>query len=159
VSPPRILPAAVLLSLAGCLPRVAYQQSPPVGGDHNPAWQDCTGVIYDAPIANEHAVHSLEHGAVWITYRPGLPADQIAALAAKVTGVQYTMLSPYPDLDAPISLQAWGYQLKVDAAADPRVDQFIKAPRITAAPEPNAPCRRGVTTTGTAPGDQTGGVR
>ena len=45
---------------------------PPVAGEHNAAWQNCTGNVYDAPIANEHAVHSLEHGAIWITYRPDL---------------------------------------------------------------------------------------
>ena len=38
-------------------------------------------------------------------------------------------MSPYPGLDAPISLQAWGYQLKVDNADDPRIDDFIKALR------------------------------
>jgi hypothetical protein len=133
-----------------------YRQSPPVGGDHNPVWQNCTGTVYDAPIADEHAVHSLEHGAVWITYRPGLAADQIHALASKVRGVDYTFLSPYPGLDTPISVQAWGYQLKVDTAADPRLDQFITATRITAGPEPGATCTGGITATGTTPQDTTG---
>ena len=54
--------------------------NPPVGGAHNPTWQNCMGDVYAAPIANEHAVHSLEHGAVWITYQPGLPADQVDKL-------------------------------------------------------------------------------
>ena len=84
------------------------------------------GDVYDAPIANEHAVHSLEHGAVWITYRPDLPADQVAKLKAKVQGKEKMMLSPYDGLDKPISLQAWGYQLKVDNADDGRIDEFIK---------------------------------
>src|SRR3954464_246514 len=56
---------------------LTYKLNPPVGGDHNEAWQNCMGDIYDAPIANEHAVHSLEHGAVWITYKMGLPAGEI----------------------------------------------------------------------------------
>ncbi|MEV0271472.1 DUF3105 domain-containing protein [Hamadaea sp. NPDC050747] len=139
----------------GVLP---YQQSPPVGGDHNPVWQNCTGTVYTAPIANEHAVHSMEHGAVWITYRPGLPADQISVLAAKVTGVQYMLMSPYPDLDAPISVQAWGYQLKLDSATDPRIDQFIATTRITLAPEAGATCTGGITTTGTTPRNVDGGM-
>lgn len=137
---------------------VAYQQSPPVGGDHNPVWQTCTGAVYDAPIANEHAVHSLEHGAVWITYRPSLAADQVQALAAKVKGVDYMLMSPYQGLDQPISVQAWGYQLKTDSASDPRIDQFIAAARIKPAPEPGATCSGGVTATGTAPQNVSAGM-
>ena len=57
--------------------------TPPVGGVHNPTWQNCMGDVYDAQIANEHAVHSLEHGAVWITYRPDLPKDQVDKLAPR----------------------------------------------------------------------------
>ena len=130
---------------------VGYKVSPPVGGDHNAVWQNCMGDLYPQPIANENAVHSLEHGAVWITYRPDLPADQVAALAAKVRGTPYLMLSPYADLDRAISAQAWGYQLKLDSATDPRIDQFIQAFRNNAAPEPGAPCSGGTTATGTQP--------
>jgi hypothetical protein len=130
---------------------VKYTVSPPVGGDHNGAWQNCMGDVYDAPIANEHAVHSLEHGAVWITYRPDLPKAQVDALAKKVRGTDFVLMSPYPGLDKPVSLQAWGFQLKLDKADDPRVDDFIKGFRKAATVEPLATCGNGLTQTGTTP--------
>jgi hypothetical protein len=133
--------------------------SPPVGGVHNDLWQNCMGDVYDAPIANEHAVHSLEHGAVWITYRPDLPADQVAKLAAKVRGKEKMLMSPYEGLDKPISLQAWGYQLKVDNADDARIDEFIKDLRVNASVEgPTANCAQGITATGTTPRDVPAGM-
>ncbi|TDB70211.1 DUF3105 domain-containing protein [Micromonospora sp. KC723] len=133
---------------------IKYDINPPVAGPHNGAWQNCMGDVYDAPIANEHAVHSLEHGAVWITYRPDLPADQVAKLRARVQGVEKTMLSPFEGLDKPISLQAWGYQLKVDNADDSRIDEFIKTLRVNASIEgPTALCNQGITATGTTPRD------
>lgn len=133
---------------------ITYKISPPVGGEHNSAWQRCFGDVYDAPIANEHAVHSLEHGAIWITYRPDLPADQVEKLAARVRGNDYMLMSPYEGLDAPISLQAWGFQLKVDDADDKRIDEFITTLRDVAGPE-EATCSFGnyVTATGTTPRD------
>jgi len=131
--------------------RVAYTISPPVGGDHNAAWQNCEGDVYSAEIPKEHAVHSLEHGAVWVTYRSGLSQDQVDKLAGKVRGKEYTLMSPYPGLDRPISLQAWGYQLKLDDADDAAVDAFISKYARTATMEPGAPCGSGETTTGSAP--------
>jgi len=132
--------------------KVQYTVSPPVGGQHNQDWQNCMGDVYDAPIASEHAVHSLEHGAVWITYRPDLPKDQIDQLAGKVRGKEKLLMSPYEGLDKPISLQAWGYQLKVDNASDGRIDEFIKALRVNASVEgPTALCAQGITATGTEP--------
>jgi hypothetical protein len=99
-------------------------------------------------------VHSLEHGAVWITYRPDLPADQVAELKSKVEGTEKLFMSPFANLDAPISLQAWGFKLKVDNADDSRIDEFIKALRVNASIEgPNASCSSGITATGTTPRD------
>jgi hypothetical protein len=131
---------------------IKYKYSPPVGGSHNGDWQNCMGDVYEAPIANEHAVHSLEHGAVWVTYRPDLPKDQVEMLAKRVRSVEKTMMSPYEGLDSPISLQAWGYQLKVDNADDERIDEFITALRVNASIEgPTISCAQGITATGTTP--------
>ena len=127
---------------------LTYVTSPPVGGDHNGLWQNCMGDVYNAAIANEHAVHSLEHGAVWITYKPGIPQDQIDDLKKKVQGKDYMFMSPYPGLDHNISLQVWGYQLKLDDATDSRIDEFIKDARLNASMEPGAACSSGNTTTG-----------
>ncbi|MFC0503165.1 DUF3105 domain-containing protein [Micromonospora costi] len=134
--------------------KVNYTILPPVAGPHNQSWQNCMGDVYDAPIANEHAVHSLEHGAIWVTYRPDLAADQVSKLADKVRGNEKMLMSPFDGLDKPISLQAWGYQLKVDNADDSRIDEFIKTLRVNASIEgPTALCNQGITATGTTPRD------
>src|SRR4051812_12720761 len=52
---------------------VRYRQTPPVGGDHAPEWASCGA--YDGAIDPMYGVHSMEHGAVWVTYRPSLPAS------------------------------------------------------------------------------------
>lgn len=122
---------------------VDYAQTPPVGGDHNPIWQNCG--FYDEAIRPEHAVHSLEHAVVWITYRPDLPADQLAGLR-RLGEQEHLIISPWTDgeLPAPIVLSAWGVQGMVDDVDDPLVDQFIKTYRnAMSAPEPNGPCDGG----------------
>ncbi|GAA2372261.1 DUF3105 domain-containing protein [Streptomyces cuspidosporus] len=105
---------------------VDYPMSPPVGGNHNQVWQNCNGDVYKKPITKENAVHSLEHGAVWVTYTDKASAKDITALEKRVQQTPYSMISPYQDQDAPILLNAWGLQLKVDSADDPRVADFFK---------------------------------
>jgi hypothetical protein len=124
---------------------VAYSESPPVGGPHAPppAWADCTGTVYDIDIRHENAVHSLEHGAVWITYDPDRVSDgDIETLAGLVENEQGRMLSPYVGLDSPISIQSWGHQLKLDSAADERIEQFADFLTLNSefTPEPGASC-------------------
>jgi hypothetical protein len=130
---------------------LSYSTNPPVGGDHSPRWENCTGDVYTQPIPKENAVHSLEHGAVWVTYKQGLPADQVEKLADKVKGQDYMLMSPIANLDKNVSLQAWGYQLKLDTVDDPRIDDFIKALRLNASVEPGATCSSGVSATGDVP--------
>jgi hypothetical protein len=121
---------------------LTYDATPPVGGNHSPIWGDCSGTVYPNPIANENAVHMLEHGAVWITYKPGLPQSEITTLSRLVNGQDRLAMSPYPGLTAPISIQTWGYQLRVNSASDPRIAKFITALRYNpkTTPEYGATC-------------------
>lgn len=121
---------------------VEYAESPPYGGMHDPVWADCTGTVYDEPIRSESAVHALEHGAVWVAYSPDLSADDVATLAAMVEGVDYTLMSPYPGLDAAVSVQSWARQLKVESAEDPRLGAFLRIYRLNRdlTPELGATC-------------------
>jgi hypothetical protein len=123
--------------------QVAYTHQPPMGGAHDFSWAACNGVVYPEAIRSENAVHSMEHGAVWIAYNPDqVTGAALDTLRSKVDGQPYTLLSPYPGLDQPISLQSWGHQLKLSDANDPRIDQFITALRLNQYqyPEPGASC-------------------
>jgi hypothetical protein len=120
------------------LGQVRYNTVPPVGGPHNPTWQNCGA--YSAPIPTLTAVHSLEHGAVWITYRTGLDAvalEKLRALARK----PYVLVSPYPTQPAPITVTAWGVQLQLASLDMARLEAFVahNANRRDG-PEPGAPC-------------------
>jgi hypothetical protein len=124
--------------------QVAYAESPPVGGPHAPPpdWADCTGTVYTVDIRHENAVHSLEHGAVWITYNPDQVSEGDIATLAELAGESGRMLSPYVGLDSPISIQSWNHQLKVDSADDERLKQFADFLTYNADyfPEPGASC-------------------
>jgi hypothetical protein len=127
---------------------LTYAEDIPVGGIHNPQWQNCG--IYDQPLRRENVIHSLEHGAVWIAYQPDLPADQVETLRTLVlqeqagTQERWVVLSPQSDLNDPIVATAWRVQLRLDNVSDPRLAQFVrqyvKGPYY---PEPGAQCTFG----------------
>ncbi len=125
---------------------LTYTESPPVGGTHNNVWQNCG--YYAAPVANWNAVHSLEHGAVWITYQTELPDDQVAALRNMAEDMDYILVSPYPGLDAPVVASSWNHQLRLQSATDPGLDAFIREFREGPdTPERGALCSQGNTGT------------
>jgi hypothetical protein len=123
--------------------RVAYDHSPPLGGPHDNVWADCNGTVYPKAVRTENMVHALEHGSVWIAYNPDkIKGKALATLKAKVEGQPYMLMSPYPGLDKPISMQSWGHQLKLTSATDERIDQFIRSLRENKYqnPEPGGRC-------------------
>ncbi|MEU8701532.1 DUF3105 domain-containing protein [Streptomyces sp. NPDC048680] len=123
---------------------VTYPMKPPVGGDHNPVWMNCDGEVYKTAIPDVNAVHSLEHGSVWVTYTDNAPAADLDKLAERVEKTPYSLMSPYKDQAGTIMLSAWGKQVTVDGADDPRVAQFfstyVQGPQT---PEPGAACTGG----------------
>lgn len=119
---------------------IPYPHTPPIGGPHADVWLDCG--VYDVPVRDENAVHDLEHGTVWITYRPGLSDDDVERLADLLP--QNGILSPYADLPAPVVVTVWGRQLRLDGADDERLPMFIEeyAGGVTA-PEKGVTCAGG----------------
>ncbi|WP_245646241.1 DUF3105 domain-containing protein [Nocardiopsis trehalosi] len=125
---------------------VDYPMHPPAGGDHAPEWLDCG--VYASQVPVENAVHSLEHGAVWITHDPGLAAEDVAALHGHYRPGAYVIVSPMEDLPGAVVLSAWGKQLVLDGVDEARIGEFLAAfeqgPQTL---EPGAPCSNGVAPT------------
>ena len=122
---------------------VDYPESPPVGGDHNPVWLNCG--VYTEPVPDVNVVHSLEHGAVWLTYQPDLDEGQVSTLEDFASDYDYTVVSPYEEQESPVVATAWGLQLELDSADDPRlaafVEKYVQGPQT---PELGASCIGGV---------------
>ncbi|WP_329548032.1 DUF3105 domain-containing protein [Streptomyces sp. NBC_01356] len=124
---------------------VDYPMEPPVGGDHNAVWMNCNGDVYTKAVNNMNAVHSLEHGAVWVTYNSKASDADVKALAEKVKTTPYTLMSPVEDQKDPIMLSAWGKQRTVSSATDANVGKFFESfVQGDQTPEPGAACTGGL---------------
>ena len=119
-----------------------YDRTPPIGGPHNPRWLACD--VYSEPVPAEFAVHSLEHGAVWLAYDPDLPDDEVALLAQLASrNEEYVLVSPQEGLDSRIVAAIWGGSLEASSADDPRLAQLVEAYAGGAqGGEPGVPCRQ-----------------
>jgi hypothetical protein len=97
--------------------------------------------FYGEPVRNEHAVHALEHGVVWITYRPDLAAAQVDVLRTLARAEEDMIVSPFVDLPAPVVVSAWGQQTRFDTADDPGLVPYVQQLRATSlASEPDGGC-------------------
>jgi hypothetical protein len=121
---------------------IEYDRRPPTNGDHAPIWLNCG--FYESPVKDRFAVHSMDHGVVWITYRPDLPASQVDRL--RPYGEEdYVIVSPYPGQDAPVTATSWRVQLELDGAGDPRLREFVDGFRVSEiAPLSGNRCEGGV---------------
>ena len=125
---------------------VDYAQAPPAGGEHNDVWQN--EGFYEEPVRDENAVHTLEHGAVWVTYSPDLPPDQKDQIQELVEGQACMLASPHADLPTPVVASAWGKQLTLESADSPDLERFVRAFRQgPQTPEVGATCTGGTADT------------
>ncbi len=138
-------PALVVPNTTGITGVVAYDTT---------GWPTDCGV-YAKPVPSERAVHNLEHGAIWITYRPSLPRAEVDALrtfesrqSRLAGGSRYIDVTPYPGLPAPVVASSWGFQLRLNSPSDPRLQQFVNKFRVSRlyTPEYGSACTGGVGT-------------
>ncbi len=106
-------------------PPVSFEQSPSIGGPHYPFWHNCG--FYDVELLEGAATHSMEHGAVWITYNADLvDVAGIALLRSMAEANPKLLVSPY-DHPEPIVASAWGAQMRTSGGPGaPEVAAFIE---------------------------------
>ena len=144
--PPVALEPGVILELDSdgsthVLCAVEYATSPPTSGSHFPTWQNCG--FYTEPIRDETAVHSLEHGAIWIAYDPELDPVLVDEISTVVALDDHYIASPYPGLQNPIVVSAWQRQLALERIGDDVFSEFAarQLGRVSeTAPEAGASC-------------------
>jgi hypothetical protein len=108
---------------------------PPAGGPH--FVNQLPGGIYDAPVEDGRAIHSLEHGLIWITYRPDqISADQLKALT-DIAGDRRrdVILSPRPQNRDLVVLTSWGRRQIVEPTDSKAIKDFISS-NLNRSPEP-----------------------
>lgn len=101
-----------------------YKTNPPTSGPHYGDAQP--GGYYNQPIQDERAIHSLEHGYVWITYKdqPKEVVEELQKLGKKY--VNRVVISPREENDSPIALASWGRLSKLETFNKDEVIAFIE---------------------------------
>lgn len=108
---------------------------PPTRGPHF-AVPHATGIFQQA-IPDGNAIHSLEHGIVWISYNPN-KVDKDTIKKIEDLGRQYAVdviVSPRPDNDKAIDAVSWGQIMTFDKFDKDTLEKFITTNR-NRSPEP-----------------------
>lgn len=101
--------------------KVEYKTNPPTSGDHygTPAnWG-----VYDREIPDEAVMHNLEHGGVWITYKPEISEIAKSKLVEIAKANSKVIMSPREKNDSMIALASWGRIYKPEVSADGVFDE------------------------------------
>ena len=85
---------------------VTHQSNPPTSGNHWPI--PLFPKLYDVEKPDEAIIHSLEHGRVWISYKPSIPEETKQELTKLLQGRAGVILTPRLANDTDIALAAWG---------------------------------------------------
>jgi len=111
-----------------------YNSNPPTSGPHANAlpWGFNTSEISDI-----NAVHNLEHGGIWISYKD-ISAEQIAVLKTIATANSGSVIvSPRAANDSPVAVVSWGRLMQLDTVDIEQINQFITTNKNNS-PEPLA---------------------
>lgn len=120
-----------------------YQTNPPTSGPHYA--QSANAGIYDTAPSDGNLIHSMEHGAVILWYKPSLRSDDLKEATGSGTlglskeevnklkeifssvAVSKKIMVPRESLtDAPIALTSWGRLLKLQTIDEAQIRAFME---------------------------------
>jgi len=115
---------------------------PPTSGPHSSQvpWQS-----YDQELPDGNVIHNLEHGGIYISYRPDLPADQISKINALFFAPfsrdnfqpNKAIVAPRTENQSPIVMSSWNRSLKLQSFDETKMVEYYLQ-NIGKAPEAGA---------------------
>ncbi len=115
---------------------------PPTSGDHS---EPLPWKYYAQEIDDSNVIHNMEHGGIYISYRPDLPQEQVSKLQ-KLFFEPYTrkdfttskaIMAPRAANDAPIVMSSWQRSQKFQAYDEEAMITYYRK-NIGKSPEPTA---------------------
>ncbi|MEK7198229.1 MAG: DUF3105 domain-containing protein [Patescibacteria group bacterium] len=121
-----------------------YNSNPPTSGWHYFEWKQKG--VYKEQQPDGNLIHNLEHGYIWISYRPDASSEIIKQLEDFYGLGKKIIIEPRKENDKLIALAAWNWldtfdPVSGDSLSDAelkRIGDFIDQ-YINQGPEPNAP--------------------
>jgi|SRR3989338_7866884 len=105
-------------------PHPPYNSNPPTSGWHYVV--PASWGVYNRPLVDEQAVHNLEHGGIWISYKD--IDEETKANLEKITKANSNaiIMSPREANDAKIVLVSWTRLMKLDIYDEAKILDFIQ---------------------------------
>ena len=100
-----------------------YNSNPPTSGPHYA--QPANWEIYDYEVNDKIFIHNLEHGGIWISYRPTVSAkavEDLKSIVSEFSGSQIVM-APRTINDTDVAVSAWTRMMKFNLTADGLSDE------------------------------------
>jgi len=111
-----------------------YKTNPPTSGPHA---EPIAFNSYDTEIADENAIHNMEHGGIWITYKD-ISEEEIAQLKdIQRKHPKSVILSPRSANDSRISVTSWQRLMHLEVVDVEMIESYIEK-NINRSPEPLA---------------------
>ena len=111
---------------------VEYKTNPPTSGGH--LAQAKNWGVYSKEIDDKAAVHSLEHGGIWISYKDIDDEDIKTLEKIGKSNPQRVVVSPRSSNDNKIVVASWGKMMKLEMINEALILKYIKL-QVNQSPE------------------------
>jgi hypothetical protein len=102
---------------------VEYKTNPPTSGSHLSQGQNWG--VYNKEINDKAAVHGLEHGGIWITYKDVNEETKEELESIGKANSQSVIVSPRSSNDNKIVVASWGRMMKLDSIDKVLIQKYI----------------------------------
>ena len=103
--------------------QTTYNSNPPTSGAHG---ESLPWGFYEEEIKDGNAVHNLEHGGIWISYKDlnGTEIDKLRVIAKNNPGS--VIVSPRASNDSKVAVASWGRLLKMETIDEDKIREYIR---------------------------------